>query len=83
MRRNIDRRLAEIESRGTDWISRLKFIDYGLTDVDYDNGDWSEVFHDDFITVVRHAKTGEVRGYYRDRRSAEEIITQGGNLTYL
>lgn len=82
MRRDIQRRLEDLEQKGTDWISRLPFVDYDWID-DYDNGDWDEVFNDDFVTVVRHVESGEVRGYYNDRRTTEEIVAAGGNLAFL
>ena len=83
MRAGIENRLSDLEDRGTDWISKLEFIDYGLTDIDYENGDWDEVFFDDFVTVVRHTESGEIRGYYNDRRTTEEIVEAGGNLAFL
>ena len=82
MRRDIQRRLEELEQQGTDWISTLKFIDYDWI-VDYDNDRWDEVFFDDFITVVRSIETGEVRGYYNDRRTDAEKVAAGGNLAFL
>ena len=82
MRNSIVNRLAALEEHGTDWISKLAIIDYVGID-DYDNGDWDEVFFDDLVTVVRHVESGEVRGYYADRRTHEEMIAQGGNPEYL
>ena len=82
MRASIEKRLSDIEDGGTDWISKLEFIDYDSID-DYGDGDWNEVFNDDFVTVVKHINTGEIRGYYFDRRTTEEIVEQGGNLAYL
>ena len=82
MRRDIDKRLAALEEGGTDWISKLEFIDYDGLD-DYESGDWDEVFFDDFVTVVKHKETGEVRGYYNDRRTIEEMVAAGGNLAFL
>ncbi len=82
MRNNIVKRLSALEDGGTDWISKLEFIDYDGLD-DYENGDWDEVFFDDFITVVKHKDSGEVRGHYFDRRSIDEIVAAGGNLAFL
>ncbi len=82
MRASIEKRLSDLEDGGTDWISKLEFIDYDGLD-DYENGDWDEVFNDDFVTVVRHTESGEVRGYYNDRRTIEEIVEAGGNLAFL
>lgn len=82
MKTGIEKRLSDLEDGGTDWISRLGFIDYDGLD-DYENGDWDEIFFDDFITVVRHTESGEVRGYYYDRRTIEEIVEAGGNLAFL
>ncbi len=82
MRASIEKRLSDIEDGGTDWISKLEFIDYDGLD-DYENGDWDEVFFDDFVTVVKHKETGEVRGYYNDRRTVEEMVEAGGLLAFL
>jgi len=82
VRNNIVKRLSALEDGGTDWISKLEFIDYDGLD-DYENGDWDEVFFDDFITVVKHKDSGEVRGHYFDRRSIDEIVAAGGNLAFL
>ena len=82
MKTGIEKRLSDLEDGGTDWISKLEFIDYDGLD-DYENGDWDEVFFDDFVTVVRHTESGEVRGYYYDRRTIEEIVEAGGNLAFL
>ena len=82
MKTGIEKRLSDLEDGGTDWISKLEFIDYDGLD-DYDNGDWDEIFFDNFVTVVRHIESGEVRGYYYDRRTIEEIVAAGGNLAFL
>lgn len=82
MRSNIVKRLSALEDGGTDWISKLEFIDYDGLD-DYENGDWDEVFFDDFVTVVKHRENGEVRGYYNDRRTIDEIVAAGGLLAFL
>ena len=82
MRASIEKRLSDLEDGGTDWISKLEFIDYDGID-DYENGDWDEVFFDDFVTVVRHIESGEVRGYYNDRRTVEEMVEAGGLLAFL
>ena len=82
MKKDIEKRIGEIEDSGTDWISRLKFIDYlGLTD--YQDGNWEDVHHDDTVTVYRNIETGEIRGVYADRRTDNEIVEQGGDLAYL
>lgn len=82
MTRNIRQRLDEIEARETDWAAQLDVVDYlGLTD--YENGEWQEVFFDNFITVVRHVDTNEIRGVYNDRRTDAEIVESGGDLAYL
>ena len=82
MRSNIRKRLNDIETTTTDWAADLDVIDYGVLD-DYTGNEWTELHHDTYITVVRHSETGEVRGYYRDRRSHEQIQSEGGNLEYL
>ena len=83
MKRETERRLDAIEGRTSDWVAKLDTIDYGVLDVDYENGDWEELHFDNFITAVRHRKTGEVRGYYRDRRTYEQMEADGGNLEFL
>ena len=82
MRGSLKKRLQQIEDESVDWISQLKFIDYDWID-DYDNGDWDEVYFTDFITVVRNIESGEVRGYYNDRRTFEKMVAAGGNLAFL
>ena len=82
MKASIEKRLSDIEDGGTDWISKLSFIDYDGID-DYNNGDWDEIFFDDYVTVVKHKETGEIRGHYFDRRTIEEIVEAGGNLAFL
>lgn len=83
MKSDFKKRLEEIETAKQDWATQLNIIDYdGILD-DYDNGEWLELHHDNFITVVRHKETGEVRGYYWDRRTDAEIIAMGGNLAYV
>lgn len=82
MRKDIEKRLGDLESARTDWISRLEYIDYlGMTD--YSNGAWEEVHHENPITVFRHIETGEIRGLYSDRRTDAEIEDQGGSLEFL
>jgi len=49
----------------------------------YENDEWKELHYDNFITVVQHKETNEIRGYYRDRRSDEEILGEGLSLEYL
>ena len=83
MKRDIGKRLDLIECKGTDWTQYLDYIDYGVVEMDYENGDWEEVYFDNFITAVRNRKTGEVRGYCNDRRTEEEIEADGGNLEFL
>ena len=80
--KDFKKRLEQIETKTQDWAAQLDIVDYlGLTD--YENGEWEEVFFDNFITVVRHRITGEIRGVYNDRRTGEEIIAMGGDLAYL
>ena len=80
--KDFKKRLEQIEALETDWAAQLDIIDYlGLCD--YDNGEWVEVHHDNFITVLKNKITGEIRGVYNDRRSDEEIIAMGGDLAYL
>ena len=82
MKADIKRRLDEIESTHTDWAVQLDFVDYiGLED--YEDGNWEELHHDQFITVVRNIHTGKVRGVYNDRRSDAEIMATVGSLVYL
>ena len=82
MRQNIRQRLDDIESRETDWASKLDFVDYVGLD-DYEDGNWAELHFDSTITVVRNHHTGEIRGVYNDRRTDEEILAIGGDLAYL
>ena len=82
MRRKINQRLTAIENRKLDWAGQLKIVDYGILD-DYTSDEWIELHHDQFITVVQHKDTNEVRGYYRDRRSDEQIQSESGDLEYL
>ena len=82
MKADIKRRLDEIETTKTDWVSQLDFVDYiGLED--YEDGNWEELHFDQFITVVRNINTGKVRGVYNDRRSDAEIKATVGSLAYL
>ena len=83
MRRNINQRLTAVENRKLDWAAQLKIVDYGVLEVSYENDVWEELHHDNFITVVRHRETKEVRGYCRDRRSEQEILAEGGLLEFL
>ena len=82
MTRDVEKRIAALESQKLDWISRLQFIDYlGLDD--YDSGEWIERYREPTITVFENTETGEVRGVYLDRRSEDEILPEGGNPAYL
>ena len=82
MKANIKNRLNEIETIQTDWAAQLDFVDYiGLED--YEDGNWEELHHDQFITVVRNIHTGKVHGVYNDRRSDAEIMATVGSLAYL
>ena len=54
MKREIEKRLADIERRKFDFAGQLNVVDYGVLEVDYKNGDWIELHHDNEITVVRH-----------------------------
>ena len=82
MKVDIKKRLDEIETTRTDWAAQLDFVDYiGLED--YEDGNWEELHHDQFITVVRNIHTGKVHGVYSDRRSDAEIMATVGSLAYL
>ena len=82
MRSNFRKRLDEIEARETDCIAKLDVIDYiGLED--YNDGNWTELHHDQTVTVLRNKNSGEIRGVYNDRRSDDEILELGGSLAYL
>ena len=83
MEKEIERRLDAIENRSLDWANKLDTVDYGVLEVSYENDVWEELHHDNFITVVRHRETKEVRGYCRDRRSEQEILAEGGLLEFL
>lgn len=84
MKKETERRLAELESGGTDWFNSLSYVDYGVDGINYaDSDEWQEVHFDQTVTVYRNNETDEVRGVYQDRRTEEEIVAQGGNLAYL
>lgn len=84
MRRETERRLDAIELKGPSWTEHLDFIDgCYLDECDYPDDIWEEIFFDKFVTAVRHRKTGEIRGYCRDRRSDAEMESDGGNLEFL
>ena len=71
--KEIKRRLDEIEiTSKTDWIAKLNIVDYIGTD-DYLDKRWTEVWHDQTLTVLKNRETGKVRGVYSDRRSDDEI----------
>lgn len=83
MKADIRKRLELIESKCTDWISKLELIDY-LPLEDYDTSDeWKEVHHDQTVTVYRNRQSGEIRGVYCDRRSDGEKLKEGGRLEYV
>ena len=84
MKREIEKRLDSIESKGPDWTRHLDTIDGGYLDgCEYPDAEWEELYFDKFVTAVRHRRTGEIRGYCRDRRSHAEMEADGGNLEYL
>ena len=82
MRKDFEKRLVAVEDRTLDWATKLDFVDYvGLTN--YEDGNWEELHFDRTITVLRHRVTNEIRGVYADRRTDEEILSEGGSLEYL
>ena len=83
MKHEIEKRLDALEGRTSDWAAQLNVVDYGVLEVDYENGDWEELHFDNFVTAVRHRKTGEIRGYYFDRRTDAQIKIEGGKLEFL
>lgn len=81
MRSTIRKRLEQIETEKRDWAAQLDVVDYiGLDD--YEDGNWEELHFDQTITVVRNKTTGEIRGYYNDRRSEDEY-PEGADFAYL
>ena len=84
MKNVIEKRLNDIESKGLDWTKHLEFIDgCYLDECDYPDDVWEELHFDNFVTAVRHRKTGEIRGYCRDRRTEKQMEKDGGNLEFL
>ena len=84
MKKETEKRLRALEDHDIDWISRLEYIDYGISGEDYsDESVWEEIYIEESITVVRNQQTGEVRGHYLERRGNEEIAEAGGDLSYL
>ena len=83
MKADIKRRLDEIETATEDWVVKLDVVDYDSVLDNYSDKRWEELHHDQTITVLRNKETGEVRGIYKDRRTAAEIKALGGNLAYL
>ena len=84
MKRETEKRLDAIESKGPDWTAHLETIDCDyLDDAEYPDDVWETLHFDKFVTAVRHRKTGEIRGYCFDRRSHAEMEADGGNLEYL
>ncbi len=83
MRASIKNRLDEIETATEDWAAKLDVIDYDWILDDYSDKRWTEVWHDQTITVLRNKETGEVRGIWNDRRTDVEIKAMGGDLAYL
>ena len=83
MKKDIKRRLAQIELFvPADWVAKLDIVDYiGITD--YEDSSWEEIFFDQTITVLQNKMTGEVRGIYNDRRTDDELKAAGGDLAYL
>ena len=82
MKREIEKRLDAVEHRKFDWASQLKIVDFGILD-DYTGDEWIELHNDQFLTVVHHKDTNEIRGFYFDRRSDEQIQSESGDLEYL
>ncbi len=83
MTRRISRtRIERLERKSRHWASRLGYVDY-IGDEDYGNEDWTEIHHEDGVTVFEHSETGEIRGVIDDRRSDAEIEADGGNLQFL
>ena len=84
MKRETEKRLVAAELEGADWTQHLETIDgCYLDDCEYPNDLWEEIFHDKFVTAIRHRVTGEIRGYHRDRRTEEQMKADGGNLEFL
>ena len=85
MKRETEKRLDAAELKGADWTRHIDNIDCDyLGDNDPPDDDiWEELHFDNFVTAVRHRKTGEIRGYCFDRRSDAEIESDGGNLEFL
>ena len=84
MKRETEKRLDAMEVQGPDWTEHLEFIDgCYLGDAEYPDDVWEELHHDNFVTAVRHRKTGEIRGYCFDRRSEAQMEADGGKLEYL
>ena len=82
MRKDFEKRLVAVEDRTLDWATKLDFVDYvGLTN--YEDGNWEELHFDRTITVMRHRETNEIRGVYAERRTDEEILSEGSSLEYL
>ncbi len=81
MRKDIEKRVSNLETATSDWAARLEFVDYiGLTN--YADGNWEDLHNDSTITVMRHIQTGEIRGVYLDRRTDNEY-PEGAKLAYL
>lgn len=83
MKRELENRLDDIELKGPDWTTHLAIIDCDyLDDAEYPDEEWEELHFDDFVTAIRHRVTGEIRGYYFDRRTDEQMESDGGNLEF-
>ena len=84
MKIEFEKRLAAIENKTFAWEAHLDTIDSGyLESCDYPDDEWVILHFDNFITAVWHRETGEIRGYYFDRRTDAEIEREGGLLEYL
>ena len=84
MKRELENRIEAVELKSPDWTKHLENIDGCYLDAgNYPDEEWEELHFDDFVTAVRHRKTGEIRGYCFDRRTHEQMEADGGNLEYL
>ena len=85
MKRETEKRLNDIQSKGLDWTKHLAIIDCDyLGDRDPPDDDiWETLHFDNFVTAIRHRKTGEIRGYCFDRRTHEQMEADDGNLAFL
>ncbi len=73
--RSLQRRLEDaIGNRADAWLATV-FIDYE-GQLDFDGPEWSEIWHDDTLTVFRNAITRELAGgfVYRKPLTAEQKV---------